>query len=246
MSRSITLATWVAILGFGGFGGTAEAHFKLNAPAALSQQSNLGDPQKSAPCGQADPGNAIVPTNMVTAIQSGSMLTISINETVYHPGHYRVAVAQDMNSLPADPQVTAGTTACGSTVINPNPTMPLLGDGLLKHSAPFNGAQTMQVPIPAGLTCTNCVLQITQFMSNHGLNNPGGCFYHHCATVSISPTAPPQTDAGIPGSGDAGITDPGTETGCCSASPDAALTGLFGSLAVGLLAFRRRRRRCCQ
>ncbi|HWU90610.1 MAG TPA: SCE4755 family polysaccharide monooxygenase-like protein, partial [Kofleriaceae bacterium] len=231
MSRTSTLATCVAVLGLAA---TAEAHFKLNDPAALSQQSSLGDPQKSGPCGQADPGNPLVPTNMVTAVQSGTMLTISINETVFHPGHYRVALAQDMNSLPADPPVTAGSTACGSTVIDPNPTMPLLGDGLLQHTTSFgNAPKTMQVPIPAGLTCTNCVLQVTQFMSNHGLNNPGGCFYHHCATVSISPDAPPPT-------GDAGTTEPGTGTGCCSASPDAALTGLLGSLAVGLLALRRR------
>ena len=238
MSRTTTLATCLAILGLAA---TAEAHFKLNAPAALSQQSSLGDPQKSAPCGQADPGNPLVPTNMVAAVQSGTMLTISINETIFHPGHYRVALAQDMNSLPADPPVTAGTTACGSTVINANPTMPLLGDGLLVHTTTFGGAtQTMQVPIPAGLTCTNCILQVTQFMSNHGLNNPGGCFYHHCATVSISANAPP--DGGI--GGDAGTTEPGTETGCCSASPDAALTGLLGGLVVGLLALRRRR--CCR
>ena len=27
---------------------------------------------------------------------------------------------------------------------------------------------------------------LIEFMSDHPLNNPGGCFYHHCADISIS------------------------------------------------------------
>jgi hypothetical protein len=234
MVRINWLVTCLATLGLAA---TAEAHFKLMTPAAYSQQSAYGDPQKSAPCGQADPSNPVVPTNAVTAVQSGAMLTISINETIFHPGHYRVAVAQDMTGLPADPPVTAGSTACGSTVINPSPTLPLLGDGLLVHTQAFsNPMQTMQVPIPANMTCTNCVLQVTQFMSNHGLNNPGGCFYHHCATVNISPDAPPPSDAGVDPGGGGG-------TGCCSASRGSAVTGGLGGLVVGLALLGRRRRR---
>lgn len=232
MNRIPWLVTSLATLGLAA---TAEAHFKLNAPASYSQQSSYGDPQKSAPCGQADPSNPVVPTNAVTAVQSGAMLTISINETIFHPGHYRVAVAQDMNRLPADPPVTRGSTDCGSTEIDTSPTLPLLGDGLLAHTQAFsNPMRTMQVPIPAGMTCTSCVLQVTQFMSNHAFNNPGGCFYHHCATVNISPDAPPPSDAGVDPGGGGG-------TGCCSASRGSAVTSLLGGLFVALLAFRRRR-----
>jgi MYXO-CTERM domain-containing protein len=241
MNRTVTLAICLVMFGFIA---TAEAHFKLNAPASYSQQDpTYGDPQKSAPCAQADPGNPIVPTNAVTEVQSGAMLAISITETIYHPGHYRVSIAQDMASLPPDPPVIAGTTPCGSTMINANPSLPLLADGLLVHSAPFSPTtQTMQVPIPTGMTCTNCMLQVTQFMSNHQLNNPGGCFYHHCAAVNISPNAPPPPDGGVNPGTDAG-TDPADPTGgCCSAGRDSAATGLLGSLVVGLLL--RRRRRC--
>jgi len=227
MVRINWLVTSLATLGLAA---TAEAHFKLVTPAAYSQQSSYGDPQKSAPCGQADPGNPAVPTNTVTAVQSGAMLTITINETIPHPGHYRVAVAQNMAELPADPPVTAGSTACGSTVIDPSPTLPLLGDGLLVHTQAFsNPMQTMQVPIPAGMTCTGCVLQVVEFMSNHGLNNPGGCFYHHCATVNISPDAPPPGD-------DAG-------GGGCSAGRGSAVMGGLGGLVAGLALRRRRRAR---
>jgi MYXO-CTERM domain-containing protein len=211
--------------------GTAEAHFKLNAPTSVTVQSNIGDPQKSAPCGGA--GTA---SSAVTAVQSGQMLSISLDETVFHPGHYRVAVAQTEAGLPADP--TVANAQCNG--LNPvaNPTLPVLADGLLAHTAAFSGTQTMKVMIPAGMTCTGCVLQVLEYMSSHA--QP--CFYHHCATVNISPNAPPPPDAGIPGGGDAGVdpTDPGT--GCCSASPHSAATGLLGGLAVGLLLRRRRRR----
>jgi len=226
------LVTCLATLGLAA---TAHAHFKLNTPAAYSQQNSSGSPQKSAPCGQADPGNPVVPTNAVTAVQSGAMLTISITETVPHPGHYRVAIAQDMAGLPADPTVPGGATACDGLTPIANPTLPLLGDGLLKHTSAFsNPTQTMQVPIPAGMTCTNCVLQVAQYMSNHAKNIPGDCFYHHCAMVNISADAPPPSDGGIDPGGDG-------DTGCCSASPGSAATSLLGAGLVGLMLLRRRR-----
>jgi len=224
----LMLATGLALLGFFA---TAEAHFKLNVPASLTQQSSFGDPQKAAPCGGA--GTA---TNMVTAVQSGAMLTISLDETVFHPGHYRVAVAQTAAGLPAAP--TVANAQCNGLQPSANPMMPVLADGLLAHTSPLSGTQSMQVMIPAGMTCTNCVLQVLQYMAQHG--QP--CFYYHCATVNISPNAPPPVDAGVDPGADAGVspTDPGG--GCCSsAGGGTATTGLLGGLAFGLLLRRRRR-----
>ncbi|OJH34914.1 SCE4755 family polysaccharide monooxygenase-like protein [Cystobacter ferrugineus] len=177
----------------------AHAHFSIQQPASWAAQDRLGNPQKSEPCGQADPGQPAQPTGAVTTYRSGQMITIALTETVYHPGHYRVSIAQDMNSLPPDPPVTAGSTPCGSTTIDNNPTLPLLADGLLVHSSPFSEPQqTVQVQLPQGFTCDKCTLQITQFMSNHAINDPGGCFYHHCATVTI---APPGDGGGTDGDG---------------------------------------------
>ncbi len=230
MNRTLLLASWLVVFGFAA---TAEAHFKLNAPAANMQQNTYGDPQKTSPCGGAG-----VQTNAVTDVRSGAMLPISITETVEHNGHYRVAVAQDMAGLPADPMVA--NADCTGLVPSQNPTLPVLGDGLLMHSTSLNPkTQTMEVMIPAGMTCTNCVLQVIQYMYPHG--KP--CFYYHCATVNISPNAPPPADAGINPGADAGVdpNDPG-ETGCCSSSRGSAATGLLGGLAVGLVLRRRRRR----
>jgi hypothetical protein len=57
-------------------------------------------------------------------------MTVTITETIAHPGHYRVAIAQDEAGLPAEPIVTAGTTQCGSAPIDPNPSLPVLADGV--------------------------------------------------------------------------------------------------------------------
>lgn len=123
-----------------------------------------------------------------------------------------MSLAADQASLPADPTVTPGSTPCGSTEIVAAPTLPLLADGLLVHDAPFPRPQTVQVQLPAGFTCTNCTLQVTEFMSNHGLNVPGWCFYHHCANLTITADAP-----------DAGASPPDVPRGCGCAQPGPAL-----------------------
>lgn len=232
--RTLMLALCLAMLGFIA---TAEAHFKLNAPAAMLQQSEpYGDPQKSPPCG----GNPGTPTNAVTAVQSGTMLSISITETIGHPGHYRVALAPSVAELPPAPTVTDAN--CDGLVPTSNPMLPILGDGLFRHTTRVSGVtQTFQVPIPAGMTCTNCVLQVLEYMADHA--QP--CFYYHCAKVNISPNAPPPPDGGIDPGGDGGMDQPGPADpgGGCSASGGAGATGLLGGLAVGLLMLRRRRRR---
>ncbi|HEY5944264.1 MAG TPA: SCE4755 family polysaccharide monooxygenase-like protein, partial [Kofleriaceae bacterium] len=206
---------------------TANAHFKLVAPEAEYTQTTLGDPQKTAPCGPTGDGGTA--TNQVTTVMSGSMLTVSLNETVYHPGHYRVSIAQTEAGLPAEPPVTAGTTQCGSVPIDSNPTLPVLADGVLVHTSAFSGQQTAQVQLPAGMTCTNCVVQVLEFMSNH----PAPCFYHHCAIVNVTTTGQ-APDAGV--GGDAG-TDPGGSGGCNSGR------GVGPGIALLLLALLLRRRR---
>jgi hypothetical protein len=223
----------VAVLG----AAPAAAHFRLEAPASLGNQNALGNPQKTEPCGQDDPSPVFTPTGAVNTAVTGSMVTITINETVFHPGHYRVAIAADMASLPANPPVTPGTTPCGSTVIDPAPAFPILADGVLPHTMRF--AQPMQsfdVQLPAGFTCTNCVMQVTQFMSSHG----APCFYHHCATFTIADNPPPAIDAGTTPGGDAGGPGEPQPGGCCSGSRGGG-TALLGVLVFALVARRRRR-----
>ncbi|HET6584341.1 MAG TPA: SCE4755 family polysaccharide monooxygenase-like protein [Nannocystaceae bacterium] len=190
---------------------TADAHFVLTSPEAMYEQSVLGDPQKAPPCG--DNGMA-VPSGVVTPYQAGETITLTIEETVAHPGHFRIALAiDDPSQLPPEPPVTAGDTDCGSVPIDPAPAFPVLADGVLVHTEGLDGPQQIDVTLPDDISCTNCTLQIIQFMSNHGLNNPGGCFYHHCAAISIEGGAGTATSsAGDDSGGESSDGGPSTVT----------------------------------
>ena len=175
----------------------AGAHFKLVKPDAWMSQNGLGDPQKVGPCGNDGFGT---PTGKVTAFRPGETIEVTVNETIYHPGHYRVALAiNDQSELPAPPPVVpVGNDPCGSTTIDESPEFPILADNVLPHTSPLGGPQTFTVTLPSDVTCERCTLQILEYMSSHA--QP--CFYYHCAEISIqdgpapTPTAIPSECAG--------------------------------------------------
>ncbi len=237
----------------------AYAHYVLQSPASYDAiDPTTGLPEKLGPCGNEDPQML---TNVVTAFQEGQSITITINEVVFHPGHYRVALAMTADhmqaSFPDDPLPTPGSTnsgtmlcanidmsACGSVPIEDPPVFPVIADNLFEHCMPFTGPQSATIKLPAGVTCEKCTLQVLEFMSDHGPNVPGGCFYHHCADVSIRSQAV-SVDGGAP---DSGAPSGKGSSGGCSLSRvrenshlvGVSLTGL--ALAVGGLMRGRRRR----
>jgi hypothetical protein len=159
----------------------ASAHFVLHAPASWREQGSLGDPQKTGPCG--DEAGPALPTGIVTTFAPGETITITIDETIDHPGHYRVALAvNDRSELPDDPAVTPSQyTECGTADVTSPPVFPILADAVLAHTQPFDGLQSFTVTLPSDVTCDHCTLQVIEFMSSH--DSP--CFYHHCADISI-------------------------------------------------------------
>ena len=170
----------------------AVAHFKLIEPASWLVERDNGDPQKMAPCGgtSADPG---MPSNAVTKIVGGTKLHLKVQETVFHPGHYRVALSVNSRAeLPKDPDVTTRESARGpqsvSAVIQNPVRPPLLADGLFPHttrpSGPLPPWET-DIDIP-NINCDKCTLQVIQFMAEHGLNRDGDFSYHHCADLQIT------------------------------------------------------------
>ena len=116
----------------------ASAHFKLLAPMPTLVQDDRGNPQKLGPCGgtTADKGT---PSNAVNKVKGGQKLHIKIEETVFHPGHYRVALAVNSPAqLPADPEVITRPSDRGpwsvSAAIAKQPQKPVLADGLFVHT----------------------------------------------------------------------------------------------------------------
>jgi hypothetical protein len=183
------------VLAFGALSATADAHFVLVQPAPMIVQNRLGDPQKIAPCGgvSANPGrgtppNPGTPTNAVTNLTGGQMLHVLVQETVFHPGHYRIALARTKEQLPPDPVVTTrdsdrGPWSVSAAIQNP-PVAPVIADALFAHTERPMGLHEADIVVP-NFTCQNCVMQVIQFMAEHAKNPDGDYSYHHCATVNI-------------------------------------------------------------
>jgi hypothetical protein len=220
----------------------ARAHFVLESPPNWAEQDSLGAPQKSAPCGQADAQLTAIATNAVTAYHPGEVITVAVDEVVYHPGHYRVVLSTSgRDGLPADPVTTVPGTCMGLSIQDP-PVFPVLADGMLLHSEPFEGPQSFSVTLPKDVTCTHCTLQVLEFMSAE-FGASANCFYHHCADITISAAGTPPSDGGA-GGGATGESAPASEASCAIAHRTTPSTGLAGiSCALVAALFTRRRRR---
>lgn len=169
--------------------GSAQAHFRLLAPLPTLEQDERGDPQKLAPCGGTS-GNPGKPSGVVTTLKGGQSLHFQIAETIYHPGHYRIALARSAALLPLDPPTVTRPSPRGpvstSALIDPDPQPPMWADGLFPHhertATPLNWETDLKVP---NVDCAECVIQVVQWMGEHGHNVDGDYSYHHCAAVKI-------------------------------------------------------------
>jgi hypothetical protein len=187
---------WVTAAALVALTGGLDAHFVLVHPAPSTVQNRLGDPQKLAPCGgvsanpaRGTPANPGVPTGAITEIKGGTNFHLLLHETVFHPGHYRVALARTAAGLPADPEATTRPSERGeqsvSAVIQNPAVAPVIVDGLFPHTERPTGMFEADIPIP-NVTCQRCLLQVVQFMAEHGRNADGDFSYHHCAVVNIT------------------------------------------------------------
>ena len=203
----------------------AWAHIKLLVPDSFQLTDNLGNPQKVGPCGGA--GTA---SNAVTTVVAGSQLTVSWDETILHPGYFRIGIARTANEfVTPTPVLNQNGANCASSPTQSNPTYPILVDGLFQHSTAMpNGMWSTQVTVPM-MSCDNCVLQLMQFMSSHA----PPCYYFQCATLRIvMPDAgSPVVDAGPP-PGDAG-TSPETDAGTASDAGNTPPATDAGTVADG-------------
>jgi hypothetical protein len=185
------------------------AHFKLLEPASwIMEDAQRGDPQKLGPCGGDPKGqNEKLVTSTVSKIMGGSKIHLKIQETIYHPGHYRVALAvNSRNELPPDPMTferytDKGVVSVWAAIQSP-PQIPVIVDGLFQHyTRPAQGTTLApwetDVQMP-NISCARCTLQVIQFMAEHGYNQPGGYSYHHCADLQITADSSKPVDKGWP------------------------------------------------
>ena len=179
------------------------AHFKLLEP---SQNGSRGQPvgrssESPGPCGLEDTSgeNAKLLTNASTKVTGGSKFHLKIQETIYHSGHYRVALAVnspnrsptrsgrrgevDRGGVPlsmgADSESPADPSACRRPVPALSETRRTGLEACQSEVADDlgNGSRTPEYQLP------KCTLQVVEFMADHPYNVPGGYSYHHCAAI---------------------------------------------------------------
>jgi hypothetical protein len=166
--------------------------------------------QKEGPCGSA--GSTRGPAQ---TYQPGATLTVEWDETVDHPGHYRVAFNLDGDAFPL-PNTSADNFPS------------VLVDQIADRSG--GGLYSQEVTLP-DVECDNCTLQLMQIMTTV---EPYNSFYFQCSDIILSSSAPgPDAGAG---------TDPGGDlNGGCSAAQSSKGSVLFVLLSLVLVAIRRRR-----
>jgi len=222
----------------------AQAHFTLVAPPPASNSTDGG--KGSAPCGPTS-----MPSNVITPVMGGSKLMLKVNETVAHPGFYRVALSiKSRSELPADNVVKdssgkilppAGPGNSASAVFQDPPVFPVLADNLWPHTSAMASFST-EITLP-NVNCDKCTLQVIEFMAQHGPDY----FYRHCADLKITadtskPIFDPTAGSGAGGGSSGGASGVGGSAGASVAGAAGAAVGgsggtggsSAGSSSVGL------------
>lgn len=229
--------------------GVASAHFDLVAPPSNNNSDNGG--KGAPPCGP-DVGSVVTP------VTGGSMITIKVDETIPHPGHYRVALAiKSRDEL--DPEKgglkepvvknTAGMVlhpfdgpgdSASAEIQNP-PVFPVLADGIFAHTS--GGGEFMTTVKLPNVNCDKCTLQVMEFMAKHGPDY----FYRHCADLKITadpsqpifdPTGGSGNSGGVGGAsagaaGSGGVSTAGSSTGGVPGSAGNPVSGAPGTAGTG-------------
>jgi hypothetical protein len=245
---------------------TAEAHFRLDAPASSVVQDEYGSPQK--PTSLTDGCPAGTASGKTSVVRAGGTVKVKITETVPHGGHYRVSFAANEAAF-SFPATVAESNQCVSTTIANPAVLPVLADGLFVHDQTAanarnfcNGTATCEtdVTIPAGTTPGKYLLQVIEWMVPHGSaanNGTYGCFYAHCANLEVvaadasvpevtelsGDAAPPTTtnDPSEPASSRRLSSTSSDSGGCAVGSANGA--SLIVPLGLACAAILRRRRR---
>jgi len=150
----------------------ARAHICLEAPVSrVGPSCNVLSAQKPGPCGI----NARS-TKYITEFKPGETITVTLNETVDHPSHYRIAFNPNGSTFedPANKDDKDGKKPF------------VLLDGIVDES---EARQSVKVTLP-NMTCDNCTLQLIQVMydkTGNGFGNDD--IYYACADIVLKGAA---------------------------------------------------------
>jgi hypothetical protein len=157
--------------------GTASAHITMTSPSPRTLDNKVG------PCGAAGSTRG----STVKTFAPGATITVEWDETVDHPGHYRIAFDDDGDDVFVNPN-------------NPNDNFPFT---LMEPIADKEGGHYTQAITLPTTPCANCTLQLMQIMTT---DVPYNSFYYQCADIAIA-------EGGDPGGPPVARVDGGCSTG---------------------------------
>lgn len=146
----------------------AHAHICMEAPVSrVGPNCTSAAQQKPGPCGINTRS-----TKYVTEFKPGETITVTLNETVNHDSHYRIAFNPNGSDF-EDP--TSKDDKDGKHPF-------VLLDGIVDEAA---ARQSIKVTLP-DMTCDNCTLQLIQVMYDKTANGFGNDdIYYSCADIVL-------------------------------------------------------------
>jgi hypothetical protein len=170
---------------------------------------------------------------------------VTWDETVNHPGWFRIALQPNGEtfSIPLasnGPDMDPSGGGCNNFPTENLEGMTDSAGALILKDRILDGTESIQVALP-NMECDNCTLQFIQVMTDkcpYTVDVNSDDIYFNCADITLSNSAPPPTDAGVPdpdgGNGGGG----GDTSGGCASAPGAGLL-----VGLAFLGMRRRSRR---
>jgi hypothetical protein len=174
LGSSLPFGVGVALLVLG-TADTADAHVCTESPLSrVGPECTARSPQKIGPCGIEGR------SQYVSTFRPGETITVTLNETVNHPSHYRISFNPDGDTF-HDPVSVDDKSGDHPFV---------LLDGIEDEE---EARQSVEITFP-DVECENCTLQVIQVMYDKqgngfgGRNADGGNddIYYSCADIVLT------------------------------------------------------------
>ncbi|HSN98149.1 MAG TPA: SCE4755 family polysaccharide monooxygenase-like protein [Candidatus Nanopelagicales bacterium] len=185
-----------------------QAHIELVMPPPRHLYQG-GPEQKTGPCGMANS----VRGSTITTYEPGATITVSWQEPVDHPAHYRILFAADGSAFP-DPVSETDFCTPGQE-LTPGSGIWCLADNIPDMASNANNMSYSTTATLPDVTCDNCTLQLVQWMNGAAA---GQELYYKCADLVLS-------SGGAGGAGGAGGVGGSASTTTTGAGGGATSTG---------------------
>jgi Lytic polysaccharide mono-oxygenase, cellulose-degrading len=211
----VALAALVALVALVGLPRHAAAHVQMKTP--LQREVD----QKVGPCGVADS----VRSANVCQYRPGATITVAWDETIEHPGHFRISFDQDGDDDFVDPEGYDDLDSAESVLLDG------IADRDVRSGDP---GYTQEVTLP-DIECDGCTLQLIQVMTDKPPYGDGNDIYYQCADLVLSASAPadPADACAAAGGGDDGEPDESDDSSGDDSASDGDSAAESGCSASG-------------